>query len=108
VVLVNKGSASASEILAGVIKDYDLGPLVGQKTFGKGLVQTILPVGDGAAVAITTARYYTPKGGDIQTSHGIDPDKAVELPEKAQYLSDQDTQLQAGLDLLKQRIARGH
>ncbi len=78
-VLVNGGSASASEIVAGAIKDAGVGVLVGTTTFGKGRVQTIIPLQDGSAVAITTAKYLTPKGTDIHKK-GIEPDVVVEQP----------------------------
>lgn len=72
-VLVNQGSASASEIVAGAIQDWGLGIIVGEKTFGKGSVQTIVPLGDGSALRMTTARYLTPKGQMIH-GNGIKPD----------------------------------
>ncbi len=74
--LVNQGSASASEIVAGAIQDWNLGVIVGQKTFGKGSVQTIVPLGDGSALRLTTARYLTPKGQLIH-GNGIKPDMEV-------------------------------
>lgn len=77
VVLVNEGSASASEIVAGAIQDHKRGILVGTKTFGKGSVQTIIPLPGGAGLRVTTARYYTPAGKSIQAL-GITPD--VEVP----------------------------
>ncbi len=77
VVLVNEGSASASEIVAGAIQDHKRGVLVGTQTFGKGSVQTILPMPNGAGLRLTTARYYTPSGRSIQAK-GIIPD--VEVP----------------------------
>lgn len=80
VVLVDKSSASASEIVSGAIKDDGVGTLVGTTTFGKGRVQTIMPLQDGSAVAITTAKYLTPKGTDIHKK-GIDPDVVVEQPD---------------------------
>ncbi|MCE5200426.1 MAG: S41 family peptidase [Armatimonadota bacterium] len=80
VVLVDKSSASASEIVSGAIKDTKSGTLVGTVTFGKGRVQTIMPMQDGSAVAITTAKYLTPNGTDIHHK-GISPDYFVEQPD---------------------------
>ncbi|MEN6356763.1 MAG: S41 family peptidase [Armatimonadota bacterium] len=80
VVLVDKSSASASEIVSGAIKDDKAGTLVGVTTFGKGRVQTIMPLQDGSAVAITTAKYLTPNGTDIHKK-GIKPDIVVEQPD---------------------------
>lgn len=84
-VLVDNRSASASEIVSGAIKDTDTGTLVGVKTFGKGRVQTITPLQDGSAVAITTAKYLTPKGTDIHKK-GIDPDVVIEQPDAEEIL----------------------
>ncbi len=81
VVLVDGGSASASEILSGALKDNERAVLVGTRTFGKGLVQSVRSLGDGSGVAITVAKYLTPNGTDIN-KHGIDPDIPVELTEE--------------------------
>lgn len=77
IVLVNEGSASASEIVAGAMQDHRRALVVGVKSFGKGSVQTILPLGDDTALRLTTARYYTPSGRSIH-EHGIDPDVVIE------------------------------
>ncbi|MEY3883507.1 MAG: hypothetical protein RLZZ379_785 [Pseudomonadota bacterium] len=77
VVLINSGSASASEIVAGALQDHKRATLVGIRTFGKGSVQTIMPMNNGAAIKLTTARYFTPNGRSIQAK-GIDPDFIVE------------------------------
>lgn len=111
VVLVNGYSASASEILAGAIRDRGAGKLVGTKTFGKGIVQSELMFQDGSGVHITTAYYFTPNGECIH-GVGFEPDVEVELDKEAVTLyglnnlpHDQDAQLQKALEVLKEEIA---
>lgn len=104
VVLVNGNSASASEIFAGCMKDYGKATLVGTVTYGKGIVQQVIPLEDGSAVKLTIAKYFTPNGNDIHKV-GIEPDVIVELPDDLKNQSvvpeDQDTQLQKAMELLK-------
>jgi len=89
IVLVNGGSASASEIVAGALQDHRRATLVGTRSFGKGSVQTIIPIGRSGAIRLTTARYFTPSGRSIQAK-GIEPDIEV-LPEVPKDLQDYDT-----------------
>jgi carboxyl-terminal processing protease len=104
VVLVNKYTASASEITAGAIQDYKVGTLIGAKTFGKGVVQSIYNLSDGGALKITTARYVTPLGRDIQHK-GIDPDIVVNQPVEVPIIdTPKDLQLAAAKTYLR-RVA---
>lgn len=99
-VLVNGNSASASEIFAGAVKDYGIGTIVGTTTYGKGVVQTIQPLTDGSAVKITIAKYFTPKGNDINKK-GITPDVEAELSgditDWTELTHKEDAQLQTAL-----------
>jgi carboxyl-terminal processing protease len=105
VILVNKYTASASEITAGAVQDYKVGTLVGTKTFGKGVVQSIFNTSDGGALKITTAKYVTPLGRDIQHK-GIVPDVVVDQPAEAPIIdTPRDLQLAAAKSYLR-RIAR--
>lgn len=81
IVLVNQGSASASEIVAGALKDWHRGVILGVQTFGKGSVQSVIPLSDGSGLRLTTARYYTPSGTSIQST-GINPDIVVKIETK--------------------------
>lgn len=104
VVLVDGNSASASEVLAGAIKDYEMGTLVGTKTFGKGIVQQILTIDDGSAVKITTSSYYSPKGNNIHKK-GIEPDMVCEFDAEAYYGEEKfDSQLDYAKKVLKEMM----
>lgn len=100
VVLVNGNSASASEILAGAIKDYKKGVLVGTTTFGKGIVQRVLPLTDGTALKLTISSYYTPKGNNIH-GVGIEPDVVCEFDGDAYYEDGVDNQLEKAVEEIK-------
>lgn len=106
-VLVNGNSASASEIFAGALQDYGAAKLVGTKTFGKGIVQSIFKLGDGTAIKLTTAKYYTPNGRNIHGT-GLEPDIEVELDEKVKDWStakeSEDNQLQKAVETVKSEI----
>lgn len=104
-ILVNRYTASASEITAGALQDNGIGVLVGEKTFGKGVMQSLTPLPDGAAIKITTAHYLTPKNHDINLK-GIEPDYVV-VENKDARLGDlgRDAQLQAAIGILTKKIA---
>lgn len=107
VVMVNGNSASASEVLAGAIKDYGIGTLLGTTTFGKGIVQRVVPMEDGSAVKITTSSYYTPNGSNI---HGIGIEPDVECVfDIERYNTDSkrpDNQLEEAQKVLKEMIGK--
>ncbi len=107
VVLVNENSASASEIFAGAIKDYKYGTLVGTKTFGKGIVQSIFPLEDGDALKITTAKYFTPNGNYIH-GVGIEPDVELEYEYSGKtdeaYDMKYDNQLQKAIEIMNDKL----
>lgn len=106
-VLINGESASASEILAGAVKDYQYGTLIGTTTFGKGIVQTIFPLEDGDAVKLTTAKYFTPNGNYIH-GVGIGPDIELEYEyldkDATSYDEAYDNQIQKAIEVLKDKI----
>ena len=104
-ILVNRYTASASEITAGALQDDGIGVLVGEKTFGKGVMQSLTALPDGAAIKITTAHYLTPKNRDINLK-GIEPDFAVTENKGFRFgEADHDAQLQAALNILSKKIA---
>jgi carboxyl-terminal processing protease len=110
VVLVNGGTASAAEILAGALQDHHRAVLLGRRTYGKGLVQTVMPLSSGRAIKLTTSRYFTPSGRSIQ-GRGIDPDQPLDTndgepvdledPRSRQTLAARDAGVRAAIDLLK-------
>lgn len=116
VVLVNGGSASASEIVSGALRDYKVAPLIGETTFGKGLVQTVITTSQNTAVAITTAKYLTPTGFDLnrkfddsneKTEGGLKPDYEVKPSEDWRMSDDHredDVQLQKAISVLREKI----
>ncbi|WP_138203493.1 S41 family peptidase [Haloimpatiens lingqiaonensis] len=110
VVLTDGGTASASEIVSGAVKDYKLGTLIGEKTFGKGVVQTMLDTKDGTALKVTIAKYYTPSGKNIHKI-GINPDIEVKYSEelkeetaKSGYNRSKDPQFQKALEIIKEKM----
>lgn len=106
-VLIDGNSASASEIMAGAIKDYGLGTLVGTTTFGKGIVQQVIPFKDGSAIKITTSAYYTPSGNNIHGT-GIEPDVECPFDGEAYYGSEDhpDNQLEKAKEVLLELMGK--
>ena len=108
-VLINGDSASAAEILAGAIKDYNYGTLIGTTTYGKGIVQTVFPLDDGDAVKLTTAKYFTPNGNYIH-GVGIEPDIELEYeyldPDGETYDETYDNQIQKAIEVLDEKLAK--
>lgn len=103
-VLINENSASSSEIFAGAIRDYDYGTLIGTKTFGKGIVQSIRRLADGSAIKLTTSRYFTPNGQNIH-GEGIEPDIELEyeylVQDATEYDMMDDNQILKAIEVLK-------
>lgn len=105
VLLVNGNSASAAEIVTGAVKDYGTGTILGTTTYGKGIVQRILPLGDGTGVKLTIANYFTPNGNNIH-GIGIEPDEVLELDVDA-YLEDQtDNQLDRAVEIIEEKLKK--
>ena len=96
VVLVNGNTASASEIFAGAVQDYQKGTIVGTQTYGKGIVQDVYKLNDGSVIRLTVSHYYTPNGNDIHKK-GITPDVIIDQDEN----SEADEQLKAAIELLE-------
>ncbi len=106
-VLVNKGSASASEILSGAIKDGGKGTIIGTTTFGKGLVQQVRPLSDGTGFKYTISEYFTPNGINIHGT-GVEPDIIVELPDGSESTTEvqEDTQLNKAIEVIRAEIKK--
>lgn len=106
VVLVNEGSASASEILSGAIRDLDRAKIIGKTTYGKGVVQNVISLPEGDGLKLTTSEYFTPKGKSINKI-GIKPDIEIELPENIKGIGidymDTDTQLKKAIEIIKEK-----
>lgn len=103
VVLINGYSASASEILAGAIKDYGIGELIGTTTFGKGIVQKVMSLSDGTALKLTVSTYFTPKGNNIH-GIGVEPDEVYEFDGEEYYENGYDNQLEYAKKVIGEKI----
>lgn len=106
VVMINGNSASASEVFAGAIQDYGIGTILGTTSFGKGIVQSVIPLRDGSGVKVTVSKYYTPKGRNIHEI-GIEPDVVVELKDelkkKVTIDKSEDNQLQEAIKIINEK-----
>ena len=102
VVLINEGSASASEIVAGALRDHNIATLIGKKTFGKGSVQAVREFDDGSSVKITVAKWLTPNGDSIN-EEGLSPDVEVELTIE-EYKEDKDPQMDKAIEVLDELV----
>lgn len=108
-VIINGNSASASEIFAGAVQDYQIGTIVGTTSFGKGIVQKVIPLSDGTAVKLTISKYFTPKGRNIHGT-GIVPDVVIDLTDELKkeivIPMDKDNQLQEAIKIVKSKIKK--
>lgn len=109
VVMINGNSASASEVFAGAIQDYGIGTILGTTSFGKGIVQSVIPLSDGSGVKVTVSKYYTPKGRNIHQI-GIEPDVVVELKDelktKVTIDKSEDNQLQEAIKIINEKSSK--
>ena len=109
VVMINGNSASASEVFAGAIQDYGIGTILGTTSFGKGIVQSVIPLSDGSGVKVTVSKYYTPKGRNIHEI-GIEPDVVVELNDelktKVTIDKSEDNQLQEAIKIINEKSSK--
>lgn len=109
VVMINGNSASASEVFAGAIQDYEIGTILGTTSFGKGIVQSVIPLSDGSGVKVTVSKYYTPKGRNIHEI-GIEPDVVVELKDdlktKITIDKSEDNQLQEAIKIINEKSSK--
>ena len=109
VVMINGNSASASEVFAGAIQDYGIGTILGTTSFGKGIVQSVIPLSDGSGVKVTVSKYYTPKGRNIHEI-GIEPDVVIELKDKLKTKvvidKSEDNQLQEAIKIINEKSSK--